>query len=214
MNKRFAIYLVVLVVAGCVAPAPIGVYRNGSAVLQLDAPSRAILRDGPVRAEGSFKALSTNEVRLHVKVEEAKLSIIGPESKTEWVPRSQEEEWYVRIDSERRTFRQFQDMAAMRTQATEEEIASGRVLTVEGFVRRPGVYPVRQDMTIADALELAGGHAYCKHCATFFPDDKHPTYSGPVLLKRGETEQKVSKSEWKTFLVQPGDTINVRHIWL
>jgi hypothetical protein len=96
---------------------------------------------------------------------------------------------------------------------TPVETQGGNV-SITGFVVRPGEYPFHTDMTVGDALALAGGHAHCEHCATMFADKSHPSYSGPIILMRAGVEQKIHKAQWETFILQPGDAIKVRHIWL
>ena len=98
---------------------------------------------------------------------------------------------------------------------SELPVDQSETVHVLGFVVTPGEYSYHPDMTVADALALAGGHGKCGHCEDFLGGRSgHPSYTRPIILTRTGNEEKIHRADWKEFKLQPGDAIRVRHIWL
>ena len=88
-------------------------------------------------------------------------------------------------------------------------------ITVLDFVKAPGSFEYRAEMTVADALTAARGYGECESCEDYFRKrGKHPTYDAPPRIRRhGLTIQLPGKkTEWMQFRLQPGDEVRFLHV--
>ena len=93
------------------------------------------------------------------------------------------------------------------------EVEEAQVFVL-GFVAELGPQIHRTGMTIADALELAGGYGKCEGCAKTYPS--HPTYRLPPTLTRGSSDVDLkslpSREDWLRVTLEPGDILTFKHI--
>ena len=103
------------------------------------------------------------------------------------------------------------DLRRLESGDTVQVLPLGPQITIEGMVRRPAVYELKGEKTLAEALELAGGilpTAALRHIEVQRVVDHEKRTMLDLDLPKGEDPTSVS-SQFNSFLIHDGDVVHV-----